>query len=595
MGSRHCLRGWRLFLWATLLRAQWDTSTIAPVVILGERPLRVYEWRADSMGAWAATGTHLSQLLSQVEGLYIRDYGGEGALKTVSLRGLSPTFTAITFQGFPVRQPQLGIVNIAPYFLGGFSEVVFSGGGELGYHTGAAGRIDLAIRPGPSTQWVEGRLGRYGEAALEAAIGKAHFVWHGGALSTLNRYPYDQPVRGIMGSAAYRILRSGLAFQRGRWEATLWGFGSEQEVPGPIGLTGPRLPPEYLREWQLMPTLWYRSKWSLGIQSHHSNLLYRDYLGLSAPAYQHSLQGILRREWLIKQETITTLLYAAGDYLQSPRIGIGFTPLPYIRQAELGLWIQGKGTWRAWHYRWEGRLSWLERFQPEPGALLQIERKHGGIEVMRGLRWPSLYERYWIGYGRSDLRPERFYQLQGYGRYPLKSWTFKSTLTAAWIQNRILTIPLSPVRWQAYNLGYVQTLAVEMQISYTTPHTQLRLAITHTQARDFSAAAGRPLPYVPPWMGILWLSRYLGPIQLIYQGELVSKRPISLAPGALNTLPPYLLHSLSLRWKRPHHLITLHLSRWRKQTYTVISSYPMPVRQILIEWRWLWSTNPLQL
>jgi hypothetical protein len=43
---------------------------------------------------------------------------------------------------------------------------------------------------------------------------------------------------------------------------------------------------------------------------------------------------------------------------------------------------------------------------------------------------------------------------------------------------------------------------------------------------------------------------------------------------------------MSLRYSLPHSLVTLHLSRWTKQSYTVISGYPMPIRQIAIEWRW---------
>ncbi len=143
---------------------------------MAQRPLGLYTWRVDSLGGWKVAGSHLSQLLSQVEGLYIRDYGGEGALKTVSLRGLSPTLTVITFQDFPIRQPQLGIVNIAPYFLGGFSEITYSGRGELAHHPGGAGRIDLRIRP----EHAHG-MGRRSLRPLwrgrrkESAMGRAHF------------------------------------------------------------------------------------------------------------------------------------------------------------------------------------------------------------------------------------------------------------------------------------------------------------------------------------------------------------------------------------------------------------------------------------
>lgn len=555
---------------------------------MAQRPLGLYTWRVDSLGGWRVVGSHLSQLLSQVEGLYIRDYGGEGALKTVSLRGLSPTLTVITFQNFPIRQPQLGIVNIAPYFLGGLSELTYSGRGELAHHPGGAGRIDLRIRPGMPVAWGEGRLGRYGEAAVESAMGRAHFIWHGGALTTLNRYPYDAPAKGRMTSAAYRLLRSGLVLARGAWEATLWSFGSEQEVPGPIGPTGPRLPPEYLREWQLLPTLWYRGKWAVGVQGHYSQLGYRDYIGLFSLTRQYSGQAILRREWRWKGQEITALLYGAVDELHSPRIGIGFVPIGRIRQGEAALWIQVQGTWRGWQYRAEGRLSWLQRFKSLPGTLLHIERKTWGLEAMQGVRWPSLYERYWIGYGRWDLRPERFYQVQGYAHYKWQAWSFRSALTAAWVRDRILTVPLSPVRWQAYNLGYVRTLAVETHLSYATSYTQGRLALTYTRAQDFSVTPGRPLPYVPPWIATLWLSRRLKWLEALYQIELVSERPISLAPGALNRLSAYQLHSLKVQCTLASSVLVLELSRWAKQSYAVISGYPMPIRQVALTWRWRW-------
>jgi hypothetical protein len=32
----------------------------------------------------------------------------------------------------------------------------------------------------------------------------------------------------------------------------------------------------------------------------------------------------------------------------------------------------------------------------------------------------------------------------------------------------------------------------------------------------------------------------------------------------------------------------LELSRWAKQSYAVISGYPMPIRQVALTWRWRW-------
>jgi len=577
--------------WAALgiggvIGAQEPHRMLEPVIVVEERPFRDWRWRRDSTWGWISVGSHLMDLLSQQSGLYLRDYGGQGALKTVSLRGLSPTLTVLTFQDFPIRQPQLGLVNIAPYYLGGLSEVSFRMGGDLRHHPGGAGGIDLLLRPQRKHHYLEGRIGSYGEAALEALVERPAFLWHLRSLSALNQYPYDEPGRGRMTSAQYEILQSGAVYQRGRWESTLWGFRSVQMVPGPVGPYGPRLPPEFLQEWQILPTLWYRGQWAVGLQAHWSHLFYRDYLGVANPTRQISFQAQLARTWQFGRHHLDVQGYGAQDHLYSERIGIGFSPIRQIVQREGAFWSRLNGPLKSLRYRIEGRLNALARFRPLWSVLINVEWRKWGVEVLRGGRYPSLYERYWIGYGRPDLRPERFWQVQLYGGWQQGPWEVRLTSTAAWVQDRILAIPLSPVRWQAYNLGYVRSLSLEASIGYTGPTRQAKLSMSYTQAQDFSVTRGRPLPYVPPWIGSLFFSQRVGHFLLLYQAEVVSQRPISLAPGPLNELTPYLLHSLSLRWWVQDGFVVLSLSRWAWRTYQVIMSYPMPVRLVSLEWRW---------
>jgi hypothetical protein len=68
-------------------------------------------------------------LLSQQIGVYLQDYGGHEALKTISIRDLPSN----PHSGFPIRQLLSGLVNIAPYYLAGGSQVDFQGGGDLYY------------------------------------------------------------------------------------------------------------------------------------------------------------------------------------------------------------------------------------------------------------------------------------------------------------------------------------------------------------------------------------------------------------------------------------------------------------------------------
>lgn len=546
-------------------------------------------WQADSVWGWKGPGFHLTQLLVQAEGLYIRDYGGQGALKTLSLRGLAPSYTAITFQGLPIRQPQLGIVDLSPYYLAGLSEVRYESAGDLAYHPGSSGRLDLVLRPHSHKTQLGAVLGAYGEALLEGVLERPSWHWQLRALTLQNDYPYDQPVRGRLQNAAYRLLQTAAVFSRRDWTFTSWGYLSSQEVPGPLGRFGPLWPPEHLTQARATQTIWHETPFqALGLQVMADKVGYRDFQGRFSWSNQWAFQVLGRKKFLIRAHTLTFQAWAVGDYLVSDQLGRGYWPFGSYWQGEGALWVRWLAPLGKWVYRLEGRLSGLTGLGLWPGGLASLSNDYLGLSVLRGLRFPSLYERFWIGYGNPNLGPERFYQAQLWGRYRRGSFGLYVALVGALIRDRIVVVPLSPLRWQTLSLGHSRNLSLEARFIYHARQLQAGLSYTYTLAQDFSLTRGAQLPYVPPYLAALWLTWIKHPFALSFQLQYVSWRLTSLAGGYLNVLPPYFVPSLTLAYQGRACQLALSLLSWSPHTYEVIKGYPMPMQAWRIEWRPRW-------
>lgn len=68
--------------------------------------------KIERMGA-----TDLHEILKQAPGVSVRDYGGIGGLKTVSVRNMGAAHTAVNYDGIPVSDAQNGQVDISRFDL----------------------------------------------------------------------------------------------------------------------------------------------------------------------------------------------------------------------------------------------------------------------------------------------------------------------------------------------------------------------------------------------------------------------------------------------------------------------------------------------
>lgn len=72
--------------------------------------------------------TQVADVLQQMAGVTIKDYGGVGGIKTVSARGLGSQFSTLTIDGVAVTDCQNGQIDLGRYLVGGSSYVSLAHG-----------------------------------------------------------------------------------------------------------------------------------------------------------------------------------------------------------------------------------------------------------------------------------------------------------------------------------------------------------------------------------------------------------------------------------------------------------------------------------
>lgn len=84
--------------------------------------------RLDSAKIESASITDISDAMRRFAGVVLRDYGGEGSMKTISLRGLGAHHTGVSYDGVNVSDAQTGQVDISRYSPSDLAEIsVISG------------------------------------------------------------------------------------------------------------------------------------------------------------------------------------------------------------------------------------------------------------------------------------------------------------------------------------------------------------------------------------------------------------------------------------------------------------------------------------
>lgn len=199
--SRQALAGLLLGLYALGTGAATPPdSLLREATVVGQRREALssasprYELKVDRLAQEGAAT--MSQLLRRLPGVNLRDYGGAGGLKTVSVRGLGAAHTAVSLDGLPVSDAQSGQVDFRRFGAAQLQELSLQVADQSSLLTPARSlnAAHLALRTAHTGRRVALEAGSFGHYAVQTLwsgrTGAHGWTAAGEATTSRNDYPF---------------------------------------------------------------------------------------------------------------------------------------------------------------------------------------------------------------------------------------------------------------------------------------------------------------------------------------------------------------------------------------------------------------------
>lgn len=491
------------------------------------------------------------ELLAFVPGVMIKDYGGMGGLKTISLRGGPATQTPILIDGLRYDNFQSGttdLATIAPELLGGIE--VHRGGNAARYGadavTGVVNLQPLLPQETPAFLLSAGRGSagqESGSIGLQQRFGAMHarLAWAYRAADGDFAYTFDQ-----FGEQQQRRRRNAefsrqhgsaiLDYEAGDVSArtTVLYFDGSRSIPGPAlqgnvdSSQAVQTEADFFASTRLRWRMSAHTSAKLWTKFRQSTLHYRDPLLRLQPGgiddHYRNRDGMVAFElssvarsghWQVRGEGGVARLQ--GDRLARP-LDRGYEQVRAVDRRfgfAVLAWEQGlhetpgagpkllfDAALRFSHYSDVGSglypaagINW----QPAaPPFRLRFHASHN-------LRAPTFAEQYFLNYGNQRIRPERSTALDLGANYRVDlagPLMLDASLFAILTRDQIVAVPLSPVQWRTQNLGRTRSIGFELagEWRHRTDYLHLLASYSRQEPRDRTAGSltfDRLIPYMP--------------------------------------------------------------------------------------------------
>jgi outer membrane cobalamin receptor len=627
-----------------------QTKTIPQVTVTGDRTQNARSVatskQADATLMQAAGSLQISDVIKYFSGATVKDYGGIGGLKTVSVRGLGAQHTAVAYDGIIITDNQTGQIDLGKFSASQARSVRMVSGPDNDLLQPASLAAQAAVitlnasRPqlgnAAVRSWSEAKLGSFGTWSV---LGGSDFragpdntislqaEW----LKSRGDYPYIQE-----GAGSRNMTRDNSDIQRLRLEAALFSdltenttlttraywFQSEQGLPANI----------YYNDTPARERLWNRNgfiqstlsqnvtdRLTLRINAKYG-ITHTRYLDPDANTIQGKtdnryteqegyLSGVVLyriRERISASAGIDGRLSGLdgnGTQMAAPtRITLNSTAA--VKYASDRLTVTGrinhvitsektklrKAAESYNHLSPTIGLNWLAW----PSAGLHIRASHSNT-----FRLPTFNDLYFEQIGRRDLRPEQA-RVTSAGvtldnQYGTLHYSFYADIYNSDVKDRIMAVPDgNTVKWKMVNLGRVLTHGIEtgLDISRTAGliRPAARISYTYQRAMDKSDSGSsvwnHQIAYTPRHSAsaVAWIETPMVNVScnIIYSGEFFSNG----YNGPEFRMPHYYETGCSA-WREFEldgftATIKAECINLTDYRYEFVHNYPMPGRQFRI-------------
>jgi vitamin B12 transporter len=570
----------------------------------------------------------ITEVLSGETGLFIKDYGGLGGLKTISMRGTSSQQTLVMIEGMKINSAQNNIFDFSLLPTGIVQSVDIIRGGASGLFGGNSigGAVNFNIDCDPH-QTTKGRVsyGSFDEFTFSAseaihftnsslALDYEHINGSGNYGFDVNQYGSSKNYTRSNGDMNNDnlILRFNTESSDLEFKAIAIYGKSDRGLPG--GVVQGYIADSRARLFNNSLNVILKSNLnisdksilSFGLLTALSQEQYND------PASVFALKGDTTMNYDNRSFQFNTgYINENTNWHWGMNLEAGYTDmLGDMLQPDIGRFVKRSNLGLA------GRLGLdllnSSLFDFKCLAVIRLDAYSGlhpnyspMLNLMIGLhdislqlkaqvsgnfRVPSFNEMYYLNYGTANLRPEKSisynltaeYQLSEKMRFTLSGYSIST-------KDMIVSVPTSPVLMSARNMAEVLSRGIEFGsgINLFNDFLSLRYNYTLQYASDNQSGSptyGKQLPYVPKEMlsmtAVVKLYDFILRINPSYTGF-----TFALPDEAYNSM----IHSywitnvtLSRKFQISSIACTLRLDAVNlfDERFSVIMNYPMPGRQL---------------
>ncbi len=599
--------------------AQTDTLELQTerITILTTPAPTEYTLAVDSLGRLPIAGLRLNNALIAFPGLALNDYGGHGSLQTLSVRGMGSQHTGVSINGVPVEDAQTGSVDLGNLYLNGLTGISFQQTPMGGLQAPTTGLLNLQSEPQGDLWQVRAGAGSYGEwlgsigKSITRDSTKARFDAQ--YLHSREDYPFNLNGETGTRSASNPRIFTGQALVRHQLDARksieyfARGGYKQLRIPPAVVTGNLNAPPAELQQgdvWQYLkldlPSAGAGSRSPLIVRHSYQDLQYQDRIDTSRYQLHQLLASLAFPVYSKRLKQGSMSVSGIGQYrllhLRSDQlfVGVGDTSNRVQRhQGDLGM--LGSLYLGRWQVKLSVRGAWAneqEPFLPSASARVQYEwalRERWQLQpfvyTAYSGRYPSFNELYFFGFGNPELPPEKRWQTSGGVALSRgRAFTLRVSGYHTRTVDRIIAVPLSPVRWSTRSFGLTKTTGAELAFNYTPlKWLPLMASASYQQAREFALTDGNRLPYISDWTVKAGLLPTWKGIQLGTQLQAFGVRYPDVANRPQQQLPSVWLLDAWLQWRHDFGPIVvesrLSCENLTNELYVLVNNFPMPARR----------------
>jgi vitamin B12 transporter len=597
------------------------TATRSPISIKDSpSPVEVI----DAQQIQYASGSTVADALRDYSSVFLKNYGADAALKTVSLRGTASEHLLVLVNGSRLNSFQNGLVDFSLLPLNDIEriEIVHSGSSAL-YGADALGGVVniLTRRPGSDLHWraevgggsfglqrylleTQGRLGELGLlGGYSSERGRDDFPFH-----PLTATVSDPTPRRLNSDFSRRqiYLHGNLSTD----ENSLLTF-SVQHVLADRGVPGNlQFPTEVARQNDKDVNLLvgYLDKHLDGAEITVNSAFHYNLETYDDPTF--GINSYYKTVFLNVNPQARIFVSRSQTLLLGGELGEG---LLHGNDFDGRIERVQRSAYASNEFQFESDRTILDRISlyqtlryddisdvdnaltPKIGVNLRI-LKEGDLRIRsslgRNFRAPSFNDMYYRGFSNSDLKPERSTSFDLGFLSTLHSWgehTLELTYFHLDTENRIL---FDPVTYLPVNIGESKSEGLEARYQGHLLNRSIDLTLSYTLAdarktnrsSDNDQSFDKQLLYVPENVATFNLVFRLEPVIFTLTQSLVGRRYIT--EDNLESLPPYSVTSATAVFNVPINFrrvfVKAEVGNVFDRGYEVFQYYPMPGRNFRV-------------